>query len=101
MPVSETNTSKTVLFLMTFIKNNLNTSLLGCRIPGLIVQLNFLKKFSVTISTCQLFYCLRNGYKQLVLQDLMSYEYPAVGAFYKGRNCLFTVWAPHCESVEL
>ena len=37
----------------------------------------------------------------MVLQYLMSYEYPAVGAFYKGRNCLFTVWAPHCESVEL
>ena len=31
----------------------------------------------------------------------MSYEYPAVGAFYKGRNCLFTVWAPLCTKVAV
>jgi len=28
-------------------------------------------------------------------------EYPAVGAFYDGRNCLFSVWAPQSEKVEL
>ncbi|HEX6226234.1 MAG TPA: malto-oligosyltrehalose trehalohydrolase [Chryseolinea sp.] len=31
----------------------------------------------------------------------MSNEYPAVGAFYDGRNCLFSVWAPHSEKVEV
>ena len=52
-------------------------------------------------STCHLLNCLTKGYKQLDLQDLMSYEYPAVGAFYQERNCRFTVWAPHRSKVEV
>src|SRR5688572_10552674 len=31
----------------------------------------------------------------------MSNEYPSVGAFYKGRNCLFSVWAPQSQKVEV
>ena len=31
----------------------------------------------------------------------MSNEYPAVGAFYDGRNCLFCVWAPQSQKVEV
>jgi maltooligosyltrehalose trehalohydrolase len=31
----------------------------------------------------------------------MSNEFPAVGAFHDGRNCLFSVWAPQSENVEV
>ena len=31
----------------------------------------------------------------------MSKEYPAVGAFYDGHNCLFSVWAPQSQKVEV
>jgi maltooligosyltrehalose trehalohydrolase len=31
----------------------------------------------------------------------MHHDYPAVGAFYNAHRCLFTVWAPRSEKVEV